>query len=177
MARIQQFADDLGISYKEAKRLIQMGRNTSDSGSKTLNAARERIKKREEKMKKNQKKADKIASEDTNMPLKARDGKAMEMRRRANPLKESEANSNMRFDREAYEKALDAEEKLERYMEKAPKRSAKLERRGDDEKVVKAAKGTYNTHGSSCGCDMCGGDMVRGMGKAYQGNPRAAKIR
>lgn len=177
MARIQQFADDLGITYKEAKRLIEMGRNTSDSGSNALNTARERIKKREDKMKKNQKKADQIASEDTNMPLKAKDGKAMQMRRLANPPKESEANSNMRPDRKALEKALEAEEKLERYMEKAPKRFAKLERRGDEKKVVRAAKGTYNTHGGSCGCDMCGGEMVRGMGKAYQGNPRAAKIR
>ena len=177
MARIQQFADDLGISYKEAKRLIQMGRNTSDSGSKTLNAARERIKKREEKMKNNQKNADKIASEDTNMPLKAKKGKSVEITGPKPRPKASEMNSNMRFDREAYEKGLDAEEKLERYMEKAPKRSAKLERRGDDKRVVRAAKGTYNTHGGSCGCDMCGGEMVRGMGKAYQGNPRAAKIR
>lgn len=177
MARIQQFADDLGITYKEAKRLIQMGRNTSDSGSNALNAARERIKKREDKMKKNQKKADQIASEDTNMPLKAKDGKAMQMRRLANPPKESEANSNMRFDREAFEKALKNEEKLEEYMRNAPRQEASLQRRGDKKKVVRAAKGTYNTHGGSCGCDMCGGDMVRGMGKAYQGNPRAAKIR
>ena len=177
MARIQQFADDLGITYKEAKRLIQMGRNTSDSGSNALNAARERIKKREDKMKKNEKKADKIASEDTNMPLKAKDGKSVKITGPTPRPKASEMNSNMRFDREAYEKALEREEKLERYMKEAPKRSAKLERRGDDKKVVRAAKGTYNTHGGSCGCDMCGGEMVRGMGKAYQGNPRAAKIR
>ena len=178
MARIQQFADDLGITYKEAKRLIEMGRNTSDSGSNTLNAARERIKKREDKMKKNQKKADQIASEDTNMPLKAKKGKSVKITGPApRPTEEELFDYYGGFDRKAYEKALDAEEKLERHMERAPKRSAKLERRGDDKRVVRAAKGTYNTHGGSCGCDMCGGDMVRGMGKAYQGNPRAAKIR
>ena len=177
MARIQQFADDLGITYNQAKKLIEMGRNTSDSGSKTLNAARERIKKREDKMKKNQKKADQIASDDTNMKLKAKKGKSVEITGPAPRPKPGDLNESLGFDREALEKALEKEEKLERYMEKAPKRSAKLERRGDDKKVVRAAKGTYNTHGSSCGCDMCSGGMVRGMGKAYQGNPRAAKIR
>ena len=178
MARIQQFADDLGITYKEAKRLIQMGRNTSDSGSNALNAARERIKKREDKMKKNEKKADQIASEDTNMPLKAKKGKSVEITGpKARPNAEDRFQLEGGFDHDAYKKSLEREEKLERYMEKAPKRSAKLERRGDDKKVVRAAKGTYNTHDGSCGCDMCGGEMVRGMGKAYQGNPRAAKIR
>lgn len=58
----------------------------------------------------------------------------------------------------------------------APKVPGKLTRRGDDEKVEKKAMG--GTHIGGCGCDMCGGgDMVRGMGKAYMGNPRAAKIR
>ena len=58
----------------------------------------------------------------------------------------------------------------------APKVPGKLTRRGDDEKVEKKAMG--GTHKGECGCDMCGGgDMVRGMGRAYMGNPRAAKIR
>jgi hypothetical protein len=37
----------------------------------------------------------------------------------------------------------------------------KLKRRGDDKKVIKAADGAF----------------VRGMGRAYMGNPRATKLR
>jgi len=162
MARIQQFADDLGITYKQAKRLIEMGRNTSDSGSKALNAARERIQKREDKMKKNQKKADQIASDDTNMKLKAKEGKSVKI---TGPKKRPNADDRFEmeggFDHEAAEKALEREEKLEKYMEKAPKRSAKLQRRGDDKKVVTAKDGKY----------------VRGMGKACMRDARETKIR
>jgi len=162
MARIQQFADDLGITYKQAKRLIEMGRNTSDSGSKALNAARERIQKREDKMKKNQKKADQIASDDTNMKLKAKEGKSVKI---TGPKKRPNADDRFEmeggFDHEAAEKALEREEKLEKYMEKAPKRSAKLQRRGDDKKVVTAKDGKY----------------VRCMGKACMRDARETKIR
>lgn len=34
--RIQQFADDMGISYDEAKKLINKGRGRSDGGSQVL---------------------------------------------------------------------------------------------------------------------------------------------
>jgi len=163
MARIQQFADDLGITYKQAKRLIEMGRNTSDSGSKALNAARERIQKREDKMKKNQKKADQIASDDTNMKLKAKEGKSVKI---TGPKKRPNADDRFEmeggFDHEAAEKALEREEKLEKYMEKAPKRSAKLQRRGDDKKVVTAKDGKM---------------FARGMGKACMRDARETKIR
>lgn len=161
MARIQQFADDLGITYNQAKKLIEMGRNTSDSGSKTLNAARERIKNREDKMKKNQKKADQIASDDTNMKLKAKKGKSVEITGPAPRPKPGDMNESVDFDHEGFEKALEEEEKLERHMKKAPKRSAKLKRRGDDEKVVTAKDGKY----------------VRGMGKACMRDPKEVKIR
>ena len=57
MARIKQFADDLGISYNEAKKLIEMGRNTKDAGSSAMDKARSRMNKRVQEMKKNQKKA------------------------------------------------------------------------------------------------------------------------
>ena len=161
MARIQQFADDLGITYNQAKKLIEMGRNTSDSGSKTLNAARERIKTREDKMKKNQKKADQIASDDTNMALKAKEGKSVKITGPAPRPKRGDLNESLGFDHDAYKKALEREEKTEKYMEKAPKRSAKLKRRGDDEKVVMAKNGKY----------------MRGMGKACMRPAKEVKIR
>ena len=34
--RIQQFADDMGISYDEARKLIKRGRGRTDGGSQTL---------------------------------------------------------------------------------------------------------------------------------------------
>lgn len=107
-----------------------------------------------------------------------KDGGSNEIPTPAPRPKPGDMNEMVPFDREAYEKALKAEERLEKYMKTAPGKQAKLKRRGDDEKVVKAASGRYQSHSGGCGCDMCGGgDMVRGMGKAYQGNPRAAKIR
>ena len=76
MVRIKQFADDLGISYNEAKKLVDMGRNKQDSGSDALDKSRARMKKRLDKMKQDQEEADRIANEDTNMVLKAKKGKA-----------------------------------------------------------------------------------------------------
>ena len=159
MVRIKQFADDLGISYNEAKKLVDMGRNKQDSGSDALDKSRARMKKRLDKMKQNQKEADRIANEDTNMKLKAKNGKSV-----TGPTprpKRGDLNEMMPFDREAYEKALKEEEKLEEYMRTAPRQEAKLKRRGDDKKVIKAADGAF----------------VRGMGRAYMGNPRATKLR
>ena len=46
-------------------------------------------------------------------------------------------------------------------MRTAPRQEAKLKRRGDDKKVIKAADGAF----------------VRGMGRAYMGKPRATKLR
>ena len=159
MVRIKQFADDLGISYNEAKKLVDMGRNKTDSGSDALDKSRARMKKRLDKMKQDQKEADRIANEDTNMKLKAKNGKSV-----TGPTprpKRGDLNEMMPFDRKAYEKALKEEEKLEEYMRTAPRQEAKLKRRGDDEKVIKAADGAF----------------VRGMGRAYMGNPRATKLR
>ena len=173
MTRIKQFADDLGISYKQAEKLIMASRKKKDKGQQAID-------KRLEEMKRQQENADKIAADDANMVLKAKKGKSVDI---TGPLprpkqKPSEINSNQPFDREAYEKALENERKLKDYMDSAPTQQAKLKRRGDDKKVVKAASGKYQSHGAGCGCDMCGGgEMVRGMGKAYMGNPRAAKIR
>ena len=162
MARIQQFADDLGITYKEAKKLIEMGRNTKDSGSSAMDKARSRMNKRVQEMKKNQKKADQIASDDTNMKLKAKEGKSVKITGpKARPNAEDRFQLEGGFDHDAYKKALEREDKTEKYMEKAPKRSAKLKRRGDDEKAVMAKDGKY----------------MRGMGKACMRPAKEVKIR
>ena len=159
MVRIKQFADDLGISYNEAKKLVMAGRKKKDSGKDVLDEMRERANKRIEDFTDAAKEADRIANEDTNMKLKAKNGKSV-----TGPTprpKRGDLNEMMPFDREAYEKALKEEEKLEEYMRTAPRREAKLKRRGDDEKVINAADGAF----------------VRGMGRAYMGNPRATKLR
>ncbi len=159
MVRIKQFADDLGIPYNEAKKLVMAGRKKKDSGKNVLDEMRERANKRIEDFTDAAKEADRIANEDTNMKLKAKNGKSV-----TGPTtrpKRGDLNEMMPFDREAYEKALEEEEKLEKYMRTAPRQEAKLKRRGDDKKVIKAADGAF----------------VRGMGRAYMGNPRATKLR
>jgi len=62
-------------------------------------------------------------------------------------------------------------------MDTAPKQQVKLELRSDKKKVIMAKDGKYMSHGSSCGCMECGGETVRGMGRAYQGSTRPVKIR
>ena len=159
MVRIKQFADDLKIPYNEAKKLVIAGRKKKDSGKDVLDEMRERANKRIQDFKDAAKEADRIANEDTNMKLKAKNGKSV-----TGPTprpKRGDLNEMMPFDREAYEKALEEEEKLEKYMRTAPRQEAKLKRRGDDKKVIKAADGAF----------------VRGMGRAYMGNPRATKLR
>ena len=159
MVRIKQFADDLGIPYNEAKKLVMAGRKKKDSGKDVLDRMRERANKRIEDFTEAAKEADRIANEDTNMKLKAKKGRSV-----TGPTprpKRGDLNEMMPFDREAYEKALEEEEKLEEYMRTAPRQVAKLKRRGDDKKVIKAADGAF----------------VRGMGRAYMGNPRATKLR
>ena len=156
MVRIKQFADDLGISYNEAKKLVDMGKNKQDSGSDALDKSRARMKKRLDKMKQDQEEADRIANEDTNMVLKAKKGKA------ATAPIEGETPSGAR----KYTPTKGGN----RYAPKVPMetdenimlgKGKKLKRRGDDKKVIKAADGAF----------------VRGMGRAYMGNPRATKLR
>ena len=159
MVRIKQFADDLKIPYNEAKKLVMAGRKKKDSGKDVLDEMREPANKRIQDFKDAAKESDRIANEDTNMKLKAKNCKSV-----TGPTprpKRGDLNEMMPFDREAYEKALEEEEKLEKYMRTAPRQEAKLKRRGDDKKVIKAADGAF----------------VRGMGRAYMGNPRATKLR
>ena len=77
MVRIKQFADDLGIPYNEAKKLVMAGRKKKDSGKDVLDRMRERANKRIEDFTDAAKEADRIANEDTNMKLKAKKGRSV----------------------------------------------------------------------------------------------------
>lgn len=183
MARIKQFSDDLGISYKKAKNLIMAGRKNNDRGKSALD-------KYLEEMQKSQKKADRLAAEDANMVLKRKNGGGASSGRDYTPaggteiIKEKkkkvpspiEMPDEIRRKR-AKKRAKDNPRSMAKDTVVVERAAGGLERRGDDQPVIKAKDGKYNSHGSSCGCAMCGGETVRGMGKAYQGNPRAAKIR
>lgn len=151
MTRVNQFAKDLGISRAAALKLLNEARATNDKGKQVVdkfNSAREKAKKSDEKMRKNQKKADQIASDDTNMKLKANKGKSVKItgpKKRPDPEERFQLEGG--FDRKAYEKALEREEKLEKYKKEAPK--------------IKAKDGKY----------------VRGMGKACMRDAKEVKIR
>lgn len=125
MTRIRQFANDLGIPYSSAKKLIMEGRRRNDRGSDIMR--------------------------------RYKNGASVKV-------------EDMSPEKPDYEFG-----RTKGGGRMAPKVPGKLTRRGDDEKVEKKAMG--GTHKGGCGCDMCGGDMVRGMGRAYMGDPRAAKIR
>lgn len=126
MTRIRQFANDLGIPYSSAKKLIMEGRRRNDRGSDIMR--------------------------------RYKDGGASTKVEDKTPPK-----PDFDFGRTKGGGRM------------VPKVPGKLIRRGDDEKVETKAMG--GTHKGGCGCAMCDGDMVRGMGKAYMGNPRTAKIR
>ncbi len=172
--RIQQMADDLGISYKEAKALMDESReNVSPAVARVLNAF-------------NREGADRIAQEDTEIVLKKAGGsmtkaEIAERKRKTRAEIEAEKKKEHPSDyggtigggglEEVYP------ESVQEYMDTAPKQQVKLERRGDKKKVIMAKDGKYMSHGSSCGCMECGGETVRGMGRAYQGSTRSVKIR
>ena len=136
MTRIKQFADDLGISYKEAEKLIMASRKKKDEGQRAID-------RRLREMERQHEEADKIAADDANMVLKAKSGASVKVEDMSPPKPDYEFGRTKGGGR------------------MAPKVPGKLTRRGDDEKVEKKA----------------GGGLVRGMGRAYAGNPREVKIR
>ena len=119
--RIQQMADDLGISYKEAKALMAESReNVSPAVARVLKGF-------------NREGADRIAQEDTKMILKRKAGGSMTKAEIAERKRKTRAE-------------IEAEKKKE-YMDTAPKQQVKLERRGDKKKVIMAKDGKYMSHG------------------------------
>lgn len=118
MTRIKQFADDLGISYDQAKKLVEEGRRKVDKGSIIMSKATAKV-----------------------------EGETPSGARKYTPTKGG--------NRYAPKVPIETDENIMLGKDK------KLKRRGDDEKVIKAADGAF----------------VRGMGRAYMGNPRATKLR
>ena len=166
--RIQQMADDLGISYKEAKALMAESReNVSPAVARVLKGF-------------NREGADRIAQEDTKMVLKRKDGGST-----PSPEMPAEGLAKARLRNKMRKQGMDDNQidtifKNPSLMGKEHpmnKENNRLKRRGDDEKVVEAKDGKYMSHGGSCGCMECGGETVRGMGRAYQGSTRSVKIR
>lgn len=136
MTRIKQFAGDLGISYKQAEKLIMASRKKKDEGQRAID-------RRLKEMERQHEEADKIAADDANMVLKAKNGASVKVEDKSPPRPDYD-----------FERTKGGS----RY---APKVPGKLIRTGDDDKVEKKA----------------GGGLVRGMGRAYAGNPREVKIR
>ena len=165
MVRIKQFADDIGVSYNEAKKLVMAGRKKKDSGKNVLDEMRERANKRIQDFEDAAEEADRIANEDTNMVLKAKNGKA------ATAPIEGETPSGARTyipkkGGTRFAPKVPMMEEIDPNImlgseKKKTQKGKKLKRRGDDKKVILAADGAF----------------VRGMGRAYMGNPRATKLR
>jgi len=62
MARISQFAKDMGMSYNQAKNLVNKGRKLSDGGSSVLEKVKMTSKKEKQDKKKNKKKGFEVES-------------------------------------------------------------------------------------------------------------------
>ena len=167
--RIQQMADDLGISYKKAEALMAESReNVSPAVKRVLKGF-------------NKEGVERLVIEDAEMGalegFKA--GGSMSKVDRPITKKEEEEEHPSDYGGTIGGGGLEEvyPESVQEYMDTAPKQQVKLERRGDKKKVIMAKDGKYMSHGGSCGCMECGGETVRGMGRAYQGSTRSVKIR
>jgi hypothetical protein len=137
--RIKQFADDMGISYNEAKRLIAEGRSRRDGGSMALERNMNKMKGYEKggMPKPPPRKPDDIEMLDPDHP----------------------ANTEGRGARAFTEEELRQIERDERMMGTGRYRDDEKESKGrNPRKIVKAATGMYRT-GMAC----------RGAGKAIKG--------
>ena len=167
--RIQQMADDLGISYKKAKALMAESRKDFSPASQR---AIDRVTKGF-----NRKAADSLAIEDAEMGALEGFKAGGSMSKVDRPITKKEEEERKKKKKKEHPSDYGGTiggggleevypESVQEYMDTAPKQQVKLERRGDDEKVIEAS------HGMSV--DL---DVVRGMGRAYQGSPRSVKIR
>lgn len=167
MTRIKQFADDLGISYNEAKKLIMSGRNKNDTG-------KSKLQKYLSEMEKSRKTVERLAQEDADMAMQKRAGGGASSLRDYTPAgglvpDEEGRTVNIKGPIEMPEKIRKkrAEKKRKENLKSkgqdrtTSRASGGVSRRGDDQPVIMAKDGKY----------------CRGMGRAYQGNPREVKIR
>ena len=142
--RVNQFAEDLGISRSEAMKLIKAGRNRRDGGSTVLENSMSNMK-------------GKIGNSVGPIPLpdeakRIRLARAMDPKRREDKdaMTKQDIINNMLAKEEAAE--------IARAGQKG-RMAGGLQRRGDDRPVIMAKDGVYN--------DM--GGMSRGGGAAIRG--------
>jgi len=160
--RVNQFAEDLGISRSEAMKLIKAGRNRRDGGSTVLENSMSNMK-------------GKIGNSVGPIPLpdeakRIRLARAMDPKRREdkdamtkqdiinNMLAKEEAAEIARAARKSEEKLMTRDEFKDKFGPKG-RMAGGLQRRGDDRPVIMAKDGVYN--------DM--GGMSRGGGAAIRG--------
>lgn len=163
--RVNQFAEDLGISRSEAMKLIKAGRNRRDGGSTVLENSMNKMK--------GYKKGGTNSVGPIPLPDEAkriRLARAMDPKRREdkdamtkqdiinNMLAKEEAAEIARAARNSEEKLMTRDEFLDKFGPKG-RMAGGLQRRGDDRPVIMAKDGVYN--------DM--GGMSRGGGAAIRG--------
>jgi len=145
--RVNQFAEDLGISRSEAMKLIKAGRNRRDGGSTVL----------ENKM--NKMKGYKKGGTNSVGPIPLPDeAKRIRLARAMDPKRREDKDAMTKQD--IINNMLAKEEAAEiARAEQKGRMAGGLQRRGDDRPVIMAKNGVYN--------DM--GGMSRGGGAAIRG--------
>jgi hypothetical protein len=134
--RVNQFAEDLGISRSEAMNLIKAGRNRKDGGSTVLENNMSKMK-------------GKIGNSVGPIPLPD-EAKRIRLARAMDP--------KVRKQKEADQEAKATANMLAKEKE-AGRMSGGLQRRGDDRPVIMAKDGVYNDMGNMC---RGGGKAIRG---------------
>ena len=134
--RVNQFAEDLGISRSEAMNLIKAGRNRKDGGSKVLENNMSKMK-------------GKIGNSVGPIPLPD-EAKRIRLARVMDP--------KFRKEKDAAQDAK-AKANMRSKEEEAGRMSGGLQRRGDDRPVIMAKDGVYNDMGNMC---RGGGKAIRG---------------
>lgn len=163
--RVNQFAEDLGISRSEAMKLIKAGRNRRDGGSTVLENNMNKMKSYKRggtnsvgpvPLPDEAKRIRLAAALD---PERREDKDALTKEQITKQMLEMESKAEKARTKEMVEeKLMTREEFLEKYGPKGRKAGG-LERRGDDRPVIMAKDGKYNNMG----------DMCRGGGKAIRG--------
>lgn len=142
--RVNQFAEDLGISRSEAMKLIKAGRNRRDGGSTVLENSMSKMK-------------GKIGNSVGPIPLPD-EAKRIRLARAMDPKRREDKDVMTKQDIKNNLLAIEQEAEKAR-AERKGRMSGGLQRRGDDRPVIMAKDGVYN--------DM--GGMSRGGGAAIRG--------
>lgn len=160
--RVNQMAKDLGMTRRQALDLMNKSRKTKDAGSSALLRV---LKKYDREL------ADRIAQEDTEMVLKRKEGGGTPV-----PEMPKEGLTKARLRNKLRKEGMD-DNQIDIILKNPDmlspdhpmnKENNRLKRRGDDEPVIKAG------HGMAFQAEP-DYSKVRGMGKAYMGNPRPVK--